>query len=133
MKKIMGFGRLVTIKSHDERYIEFPKTALEQSKKGIRIEVYERSHDMTNPLLIYKSDSSYNTYIDMNEAIEVGRKRSLKLCMNTAIERLKIINKELKEECLNNPSLLNQLQELNIIINKSIERCNYKEKGVSSR
>ena len=124
MKKIMGFGRLVTIQSHDKRYIQFPKTALEQSRKGVRIEVYERSFDMTNPLLIYKSDSNCNAYLDMHEAIEVGRKRSLNLCMNTANERLKIINEELKEECLNNPTLLNQLQELNDIINKSIELYN---------
>ena len=121
MQKLMGMGRFTTIKAHDKRYEQFPKTAREQMNKGVETEVYERTDDRKCPKMIYKSSSTKNEYASMEEAISAGRKRSFVKCMQTAKERLIKINADMKELKIEKPEMLQQLQTLNDIINQAIK------------
>lgn len=121
MQKLMGMGRFTTIKAHDKRYEQFPKTAREQMNKGVETEVYERTDDRKCPKMIYKSSSTKNEYASMEEAISAGRKRSFVKCMQTAKERLIKINADMKELKIEKPEMLHQLQTLNDIINQAIK------------
>ena len=121
MQKLMGMGRFTTIKAHDKRYEQFPKTAREQMNKGVETEVYERTDDRKCPKIIYKSSSTTNEYASMEEAMSAGRKRSFVKCMQTAKERLIKINADMKELKIEKPEMLQQLQTLNDIINQAIK------------
>lgn len=121
MQKLMGMGRFTTIKAHDKRYEQFPKTAREQMKKGVETEVYERTDDRRCPKMIYKSSSPINEYASMEEAMSAGRKRSFIKCMQTAKDRLIKINADMKELKIEKPEMLQQLQTLNDIINQAIK------------
>lgn len=122
MRKIMGIGRLTTIESHDKRYKQFPKTARIQANKGIEIEVYKRTKEIGNPLMIYKSSSNSNSYSCFEEALESGRKKSFNECMKTASIRLQNINQEMKMLEKGNLELFQELKKLNVIINEAINR-----------
>ena len=121
MQKLMGMGRFTTIKAHDKRYEQFPKTAREQMNKGVETEVYERTDDRKCPKMIYKSSSTTNEYASMEEAMSAGRKRSFVKCMQTAKDRLIKINADMKELKIEKPEMLQQLQTLNDIINQAIK------------
>lgn len=121
MQKLMGMGRFTTIKAHDKRYEQFPKTAREQMNKGVETEVYERTDDRRCPRMIYKSSSHTNEYASMEEAMSAGRKRSFIKCMQTVKDRLNKINADMKELKIEKPEMLQQLQTLNDIINQAIK------------
>lgn len=120
MQRIMGIGRFTTIKAHDKRYEQFPKTAREQMNKGVEIEVYERTEDRKCPKMIYKSSSHTNQYASMEEALLAGRRRSYIKCMQTAKDRLDKINEDMRELKIEKTEMLDQLKDLNNIINQAI-------------
>lgn len=115
MEEKSGFGRLTTIKDHDERYKNFPNIALTLEGKGVEVEVYERTEDIKNPKLTYKtSDEKNSIYYSVSQAIELGREISREKCYETYEERLEYIN--YKFEDLNaNEGLMEELNKLNIM------------------
>lgn len=113
MEEKSGFGRLTTIKDHDERYENFPNIALTLEEKGVEVEVYERTEDIKNPKLTYKtSNKNNNVYSSVAEAIEKGRENSRIKCYETYEERLEYINLKFKEFNVNT-GLMEELNKLN--------------------
>lgn len=119
MRQAMGVGRLTTIKAHNKRYEQFPKTARVQANKGVEIEVYERTKNVSNPKMIYKTSSNENKYSCFEEALEQGRKRSFLEYRINAKERLENINRKLLVLDEYDVGIMQQLEELNCIIEKS--------------
>ena len=95
MKKNMGIGRLTQIESHNKKYSNFTNVATTLETRGVEVEVHERSEDISNPKLIYKTSNKNNTYSSVLEAIIMGRSNSHKQCMLTAGKRLESIKKDL--------------------------------------
>ena len=113
MEEKSGFGRLTTIKDHDERYENFPNIALTLEGKGVEVEVYERTDDIKNPKLTYKtSNKKVNIYDSVSQAIKLGRETSRKKCYETYEERLEYINYKFKEFNVND-GLMKELNKLN--------------------
>ena len=110
-KKNKLIARFITIESHDKRYVQFPKTARIQEKKGLEIEVYERGKCISLPKLLYNNKIYTNGFNDFEEAIEFGRAHSLKLCKNNLINRIFKIEKELKNMNTNEEEILKQLEK----------------------
>ena len=117
MRKKSGVGRLVNINEHDERYTNLLNIAGSLEEKGIEVEVYERSEDITNPLLIYKTSWSNNTYDSVELAIHKGREKSKIICIENAEARLEAINNEISSY-IDNSIFLPDLQRLNEIFTK---------------
>lgn len=116
-----GFGRLTTIKDHDERYENFPNIALTLEGRGVEVEVYERTEDIKNPKLTYKtSNRECNIYNSVAQAFEQGRETSRKKCFETYEDRLEYINYKFKE--------FNANEELVIELNKLNEMFRYNPK-----
>lgn len=114
-KEKSGFGCLTTIKTHDERYYNFPNIALTLECKGVEVEVYERTNDIKNPRLTYKtSNKKINIYDSVSQAIKLGREESRKQCYKTHEKRLEYINNKFKEFNVNE-GLMDELNKLNEI------------------
>lgn len=120
MRQAMGIGRLTTIQAHNKRYEQFPKTAGIQANKGVEIEVYERTKDIENLKIIYKTFSNNNRYSCFEEALVDGRQRSFLEYRINAKNRLKNINEKLSILDKDDIGIKQQLEELNYIIEKSI-------------
>ena len=87
MKESMAFGRLTSIKAHDERYYNFPNVAATLEDKGAVVEVYERGGLKDDfPQIIYRTNNPRNKYKSTVEALEAGRKNSLKECMKNNLK-----------------------------------------------
>ena len=64
--------------------------------RGVEVEVYERTEDIKNPRLTYKTSNKKNCiYNSVAQAIELGRETSRKKCYETYEERLEYINYKL--------------------------------------
>lgn len=111
MKEKTGIGRFITLQSHDKRFIQFPKTAKEQEKKGIQIEVYERGNDVNTPLLIYDNKKYNSNFSNFQMALEYGRKHSLEQCKNNILNRIDNIEKRLRKMNTDERSILMQLEQ----------------------
>lgn len=96
MKYSIGIGRLTTIEDHDIRYKNFPNIANTLEDRGIEVEVYERSADISNPKMTYKTSSNNNIYKSVNDALMAGRRKSYDLCKSNAKERILNINHEMR-------------------------------------
>ena len=84
MKNSMYFGRLTSIKAHDDRYYNFPNVAETLEDKGAIVEVYERGGLRDDlPRIIYRTNNSKNKYKSTIEALKAGRKNSLVECMKS--------------------------------------------------
>lgn len=111
MKEATGMGRFITIQSHDKRYIQFPKTAKEQEKKGVQIEVYERGGIINNPRLLYDNKHFNNNFYSFEEALNFGRKHSFEQCKNNIASRITEIEKRLRGMNTNESEILKQLEQ----------------------
>jgi hypothetical protein len=97
MKKNMGIGRMTAIESHDKKYSNFLNIAGTLETRGVEVEVYERSNEIANPKMTYKTSSENRMYNSVIEALIAGRNNSKKICMKNSIERLQSIKSDLKE------------------------------------
>ena len=97
MKKAMGIGRMTTIESHNKKYNNFLNIAGTLERRGVEVEVFERSEDIVNPNMTYKTSGKNSRYNSVVEALIRGRNNSSKICMNNAIQRLESIKSDLQE------------------------------------
>lgn len=111
MKEKMGIGRFITLQSHDKRYTQFPKTAKEQEKKGVQIEVYERGSVINNPILLYDNKHHNSSFNSFEEALNYGRKHSFQQCKSNIIDRIAEIERRLNEMNTNESGIINQLEQ----------------------
>ena len=111
MKEATGIGRFITLQSHDKRYIQFPKTAKEQEKKGVQIEVYERGNIINNPILLYDNKHFNSNFNSFEEALKFGRKHSFEQCKNNIANRIAEIERRLNKMNTNESSILRQLEQ----------------------
>lgn len=123
MRKSMGIGRLTTVESHDSKYDNFPKVAATLEDKGVEVEVFERSksaEDMANPIMTYKTTCKSNIYMSVEKALYIGRNNSKKTCLNTAMNRLESIRKDI--ECFSDDGgLVNEFTKLEKIIQYELD------------
>ncbi len=73
MKKAMGIGRMTTIESHNKKYNNFLNIAGTLERRGV--EVFERSKDIVNPNMTYKTSGKNGRYNSVVEALIRGRKK----------------------------------------------------------
>ena len=111
MKEKTGIGRFITLDAHDKRYIQFPKTAREQEKKGVKIEVYKRGNVINNPELLYDNIHFNSNFNNFEEALKFGRKQSFEQCKNNIANRIVEIERRLNEMNTNEYSILKQLEQ----------------------
>lgn len=111
MKEATGIGRFITLQAHDKRYIQFPKTAKEQEKKGVQIEVYERGSIINSPILLYDNKHSNNKFNNFEEALKFGRKHSFQQCKDNIANRISEIERRLNSMNTNESSILKQLEQ----------------------
>lgn len=97
MKKSMGIGRMTTIESHEKKYHNFLNVAETLERRGVEVEVYERSVEVANPKRTYKTSKADSTYSSVKEAIIMGRNNSQRICMKTIASRIESIKNDLKE------------------------------------
>ena len=90
-----SLGRFTTIEKHDETYELFTNRLKNIEKKGVVVEVYTRGNEISEPILIYKTENNYNIYENAYEALIEGRKASYYNCMKNVKERLENINNNL--------------------------------------
>lgn len=128
MKKNMGIGRMTTIESHDQKYNNFPNIAGTLETRGVEVEVYERSKDISNPKITYKTSSEKNIYNSVKEALIIGRINSHRMCVKNAMERIKSIESDL-QELGEEDKYKNQIELLTKIIKKGIEDKEETERG----
>ena len=115
MEEKSGFGRLTTIEDHDERYENFPNIAATLEEKGVEVEVFERSEDIRNPKITYKtSNKKQSIYNSVLDAIVQGRKTSKIKCLESYQERLEYINLKFRELNVND-GMMEELNKLNSI------------------
>ena len=126
MKKAMGIGRMTAIGSHDRKYNNFLNIAGTLEKRGLEVEVYERSKDIANPKITYKTSNKNNIYNSVEEALLKGRENSKKVCMETAINRLEKIKKDL-QEFGEEEKFESQIQALTKVIEQGIKKEKEKE------
>lgn len=111
MKEKTGIGRFIQLQSHDKRYYQFPKTAKEQEKKGVEIEVYKRGVTVQNPILLYNNKHFNTRFSNFEEALKYGRNQSYMECRENILRRIANIRTELVRLGSNERSILNQLKE----------------------
>ena len=75
MKKAMGIGRMTTIESHNKKYNNFLNIAGTLERRGVEVEVFERSEDIVNPNMTYKTSGKNSRYNSVVEALIRGRKK----------------------------------------------------------
>lgn len=121
MKKAMGIGRMTTIESHDKKYNNFLNIAGTLETRGVEVEVFERSEDIANPKMTYKTSAKNNRYNSVVEALIRGRNNSSRICMNNAIRRLECIKNNL-QEFGEKDKYMGQIQILTKIIGKEMEK-----------
>lgn len=121
MNKSMGFGRLTTIDAHDVRYNNFTKIASTLEGRNIEVEVYKRAIGKKVPTMTYKTSDDTCEYKSVMEALMGAREESYKLCMESANERLDLINKEIKYYTVDG-NILGELEKLNNIFNKEFAK-----------
>ena len=121
MKKTMGIGRMTTIESHDKKYNNFLNIAGTLETRGVEVEVFERSEDIANPKMTYKTSAKNNRYNSVVEALIRGRNNSSRICMNNAIRRLECIKNDL-QEFGEKDKYMGQIQILTKIIGKEMEK-----------
>ena len=121
MKKAMGIGRMTTIESHDKKYNNFLNIAGTLETRGVEVEVFERSEDIANPKMTYKTSAKNNRYNSVVEALIRGRNNSSRICMNNAIRRLECIKNDL-QEFGEKDKYMGQIQILTKIIGKEMEK-----------
>lgn len=121
MNKSMGFGRLTTIDAHDIRYNNFTQIASTLETRNIEVEVYKRSTDKKIPTMVYKTSDDLCEYQSVMEALLGTREESYKACMENAMERLKLINQEIKYNAVDN-QILGELEKLNNIFNREFSK-----------
>lgn len=121
MNKSMGFGRLTTIDAHDIRYNNFTQIASTLETRNIEVEVYKRSTEKKIPTMVYKTSDDLCEYQSVMEALLGTREESYKACMENAMERLKLINQEIKYNAVDN-QILGELEKLNNIFNREFSK-----------
>ena len=71
----IGFGRLISVKQHNEAYEGVPETIDKIEKSGLcKVEIYKRGKEITEPIRIYSSDSKDRIYANARMALVEGRK-----------------------------------------------------------
>lgn len=128
MKKDMGIGRMTKFENHNSKYENFPNVVKTLETRDVEVEVYERSHDVLVPKLIYKTSGKNKRYASVAEAIATGRKHSYDQCFNTMEERVQNIQKDLQEfgeigKYRKEIDELMDMVERNCKIEKEEERC----------
>ena len=73
MKKAMGIGRMTIIESHNKKYNNFLNIEGTLERRGV--EVFERSEDIVNPNMTYKTSGKNGRYNSVVEALIRGRKK----------------------------------------------------------
>ena len=73
------------------------ETATSPLFRGVEVEVFERSEDIVNPNMTYKTSGKNSRYNSVVEALIRGRNNSSRICMNNAIQRLESIKSDLQE------------------------------------
>ena len=121
MKKAMGIGRMTTIEKKKKKYNNFLNIAGTLETRGVEVEVFERSEDIANPKMTYKTSAKNNRYNSVVEALIRGRNNSSRICMNNAIRRLECIKNDL-QEFGEKDKYMGQIQILTKIIGKEMEK-----------
>ncbi|MEI3391462.1 MAG: hypothetical protein V8R30_07630 [Clostridia bacterium] len=96
MKEATGIGRFITLQSHDKRYIQFPRTAKEQEKKGVQIAV-SRGNIINNPILLYDNKHFNSNFNSFEEALKFGTKHSFEQSKNNIANRIAEIERRHKQ------------------------------------
>ncbi|MBQ8299622.1 MAG: zeta toxin family protein [Clostridia bacterium] len=123
MRKSLGFGRLTTVDSHNDKFDNFTNTALGLEQRGVKVEIYERSNDPSNigdVRKTYETFGANNVYRTVREALEKGRLDSRRKCLANADKRLTSIRDEVREFSSDDGFNL-EFQKLEEIIKREIE------------
>lgn len=85
----LGFGRLVSVDYHNSAYEGVPKTIDAIEKSGLcKVEIYKRGKIITEPILIYSSDSNERRFANARMALIEGRKSEERKTYLTAPARI---------------------------------------------
>lgn len=71
--------------------------------------------------MVYKTSDDLCEYQSVMEALLGTREESYKACMENAMERLKLINQEIKYNAVDN-QILGELEKLNNIFNREFSK-----------
>ncbi len=127
MKKSMGIGRITTIESHDNKYNNFPNIAGTLETRGVEVEVYERSEDIGNPKMTYKTSGKNSIYNSVGEALIKGRNNSNRICIKNVMQRFEMIKKDL-QKFGEEDKYSNQIETLAKIIEQEIKESKEEER-----
>ena len=90
----LGFGRLISVEHHNSAYEGVPNTIDAIEKSGLcRVEIYKRGAKITEPILIYSSDSSERRFPNARTAITEGRRQEESKTNVTALGRIEALEK----------------------------------------
>ena len=120
MKKSLGIGRWTDIDFHDVRYNNLPIIAGSLEKRGIEVEIFERSGIVTGVHRLYKTGNNNNECKSVQESIAKGRINSYNNWKRNAEARIRNIKNNI--EMLEDDSKI--LQQINIIEEMNIMKGN---------
>lgn len=114
----IGWGRLISIKHHDQAYNAIPSVLDKIEKSGLSmVEIYIRGEEITKPQMVYSSEQKNDAYPTARIALEEYRNKQRYRTLATAEERVR----RLKEQFINRGAKSSEMEQLEELANYIIQ------------